>query len=145
MQVFSGSQNEYLTQLNSQFCGGGGGHIQVYIKRSRAKHLLPFRTILKIYIEPTQFFNLVFPQIHNENNMQIKTKKKLDQGSKMHFRYSAEKTDSKICTNPRLFSIKKNWGGGWHEPSAFALGHENPLRSSVRAMQFLYGLMMFAL
>lgn len=112
MQVFSGSQNEYLTQLNSQFCGGGGGHIQVYIKRSRAKHLLPFRTILKIYIEPTQFFNLVFPQIHNKNNMQIKTKKILDQGSKMHFRYSAEKTDSKICTNPRLFSIKKKLGGG---------------------------------
>lgn len=112
MQVFSGSQNEYLTQLNSQFCGGGGVHIQVYVKRSWAKHLLPFRTILKIYIEPTQFFNLVFPQIQNENNMQIKTKKKLDLGSKMHFRYSAEKTDSKICTNPRLFSIKKKLGGG---------------------------------
>lgn len=44
--------------------------------------------------------------------MQIKTKKKLDQGSKMHFRYSAEKTDRKICINPRLFSIKKKWGGG---------------------------------
>lgn len=44
--------------------------------------------------------------------MQIKTKKKLDLGSKMHFRYSAEKTDSKICTNPRLFSIKKKLGGG---------------------------------
>lgn len=45
------------------------------------------------------------------------------------------------------FLLEKNWGGGggWHEPSAFALGHENPLRSSVRAMQFLYGLMMFAL
>lgn len=43
------------------------------------------------------------------------------------------------------FLLKKNWGGGWHEPSAFALGHENPLRSSVRAMQFLYRLMMFAL
>lgn len=85
MQVFSGSQNEYLTQLNSQFCGrGGGAHT---VKRPWAKHLLPFRTILKIYIEPTQFFNLVFPQIHNKNNMQIKTKKKLDQGSKMHFRY----------------------------------------------------------
>lgn len=59
--------------------------------------------------------------------------------------YSAEKTDRKICINPRLFSILKNGGGGWHEPSAFALGHENPLRSSVRAMQFLYRLMMFAL
>lgn len=80
--------------------------------------------------------------------MQIKTKKKLDQGSKMHFTYSAEKTDRKICINPRLYSIfkkKKGGGGGWHEPSAFALGHENPLRSSVRAMQFLYRLMMFAL
>lgn len=44
-----------------------------------------------------------------------------------------------------LFFKKKKGGGGWHEPSAFALGHENPLRSSVRAMQFLYRLMMFAL
>lgn len=44
-----------------------------------------------------------------------------------------------------LFLKKKKGGGGWHEPSAFALGHENPLRSSVRAMQFLYRLMMFAL
>lgn len=43
--------------------------------------------------------------------MQIKTKKKLDQGSKMHFTYSAEKTDRKICINPRLFSILKKGGG----------------------------------
>lgn len=47
--------------------------------------------------------------------MQIKTKKKLDQGSKMHFTYSAEKTDRKICINPRLYSIfflKKKGGAG---------------------------------
>lgn len=44
-----------------------------------------------------------------------------------------------------ILFLKKKKGGGWHEPSAFALGHENPLRSSVRAMQFLYRLMMFAL
>lgn len=45
------------------------------------------------------------------------------------------------------FLLKKlgGGGGGFHGPSAFALGHENPLRSSVRAMQFLYRLMMFAL
>lgn len=54
------------------------------------------------------------------------------------------KPTEKYASTLDCFLFKKG-GGGWHEPSAFALGHENPLRSSVRAMQFLYRLMMFAL
>lgn len=55
------------------------------------------------------------------------------------------KPTEKYASTLDCFLFKKMGGGGWHEPSAFALGHENPLRSSVRAMQFLYRLMMFAL